>query len=134
MRVENNNQTTNHRAMLLGMDSAFAKSGTNPNIKAVPTLHIHNESEDAVYSMVNSIMTLAMLNAEVLHIQTLYSPHVKKFNVRVQPADSDYKNPNVVFIEDIYLDKPTSLEQLKILEDLLIELVADAKDLAMGAV
>ncbi|WP_028864296.1 hypothetical protein [Psychromonas aquimarina] len=126
MRVENNNSTTNHRAMLLGMDSAFAK--------AVPTVNTHSESEDAVYSMVNSIMTLAMLNAEVLHIQTSYSPHVKKLNVRVQPADSDYKNPNVVFTEEIYLDKPTSLEQLKILEDLLIELVADAKDLAMGAV
>ncbi|MFT6986906.1 MAG: hypothetical protein ACJAT7_002756 [Psychromonas sp.] len=91
-----------------------------------------NEDAHSVCNMVNAIMSLAVLNSELLHIHTRYSPHVKTLDVRVQPADTDYENPAVVFKEHIYLDKPKSLEQLKNLEDLLIELVADAKDLAMG--
>lgn len=90
--------------------------------------------EQSVFNMVNSIMTLAMLNCDVLHIQASYSAHVKAFQVRVNPASTNYEFPSVQFKEHIYLDKPKAFEKLQELEDALIELVADAKDLAMEAV
>lgn len=85
-----------------------------------------NKNDNSVCNQVNSIMTLALLSSDVLHIHTQYSAHVKALDVRVQVADTDYKNPNVVFKQQIYLDKAKSSEQLKELEDLLILLVADA--------
>jgi len=90
--------------------------------------------EQSVFNMVNSIMTLAMLNCDVLHIHASYSAHVKVFQVRVNPANTNYEFQSVLINELIYLDEPKAFEQLQELEDALIELVADAKDLAMEAV
>ncbi|WP_019615505.1 hypothetical protein [Psychromonas ossibalaenae] len=147
MRVENNNPTTNHQgtALLIGVDMA---SGPDKSIVTVlnrakyfadKAQSILNKRDDgntkAIHSMVNSIMTLAMLNDEVLHIFVRYVPHTKEISVRVLDARTDYDNKQTeLFTEHVYLDEPQSLDHLKLLEDLLIELVGQAKDKAMGAV
>lgn len=133
-------QASTLSSLLIGVDMATGKDESivmNLNKArhfADKAKRILNKNEDAhsVCDMVNSISALAMLNCDVLHIHTSYAAHVQVFDVRVQPADTDYANPKMVFHERIRLDKPKSLEQLKNLEDLLIELVADAKDAAMG--
>lgn len=124
-----NIQTSSRAPLLIGVDMA-----AGPDSSVIHVLkNSEHEKAHAIRSMVNSIMTLAMLNSDLLHIHASYSAHVKAVEVRVNPASTNYEFPIVLFKEHIYLDKPNALEQLKVLEDLLIELVADAKDLAMGA-
>lgn len=146
MRVENNIQTTNHQgtALLIGVDMAsgqdesIVKSLNSAKYFADKAQSILNKRDDgndhAIHSMVNSIMTLAMINSDLLHIHITYSAHTKSISARVLGADTNYNNPHVIFSDQLRMNKPHSLEQLKALEDLLIELVADAKDKAMGAV
>lgn len=138
--AEKPNVNVNSVPFLYGIDMASGKDETvttslnRARHFADKAQRILDKNEDAhsVCEMVNAIGNLAILNCDLLHIHTHYSPHVNQLEVRVQPADTDYANPKLVFKEFIYLDKPKALEKLKALEDLLIELVADAKDNAMG--
>ncbi|WP_028863877.1 hypothetical protein [Psychromonas aquimarina] len=138
-------QTSSRAALLIGVDMA---SGQDESIvrtlnsakyfadKAQRILNKgENGSTHAVHSMVNSIMTLSMLNHEVLHINVAYAPHCADLEIKVFDADTDYFSAHkAMFSRCVHLDVANTLEQLKNLEDELIELVGQAKDKAMGAV
>ena len=88
-----------------------------------------------VCNMVNAITTLALLNADFLHIQVFYEPHCADLNIKVFNADTNYFGMyKPIFNRCIHLDSPSTILQLKTLEDDLIEFVADAKDKLVGAV
>lgn len=104
------------------------------NTKPVSIWHNRNPANtSSVCDAVNAITTLAMLDCNVIHIHISFHAHTNAFEVRVNSAGTDYKKPSVMLSEYIYLDKAWALEQLKTLEDKLIDLVAQAKDEAMGA-
>ena len=83
--------------------------------------------EQRIYEQVNSIMMLAMVSSDVLHIHVHYSAHIKQVDVRVNPFFTNYKFPTAIYKENVYIDKPQSLTELKDIEDLLIDLVAEAR-------
>jgi len=91
--------------------------------------------EQLLCRMVNAISDLAILSSDVIHIETAYSAHAKDFQVKVFNADTNYFGIyKPIFDRAVYLDNSLAYEQLRDLEDKLIELIADAKDKAMGAV
>jgi hypothetical protein len=83
--------------------------------------------------LVAAITELSILNADVIHIHASFHAHTNAFEVRVNSAATDYRKPTVMLREHMSLDKAWALEQLKNLEDKLIDLVAAAKDDAIGA-
>ena len=90
--------------------------------------------ERALCSMVTAITELAIVSREVLHIFADYSVHTHTFRVDVFPAGTDYncaRRP--AFGASIRMGEKDALDRLKHLEDSLIDLVAAAKDDAMGA-
>ena len=91
--------------------------------------------EQLLCRMVNAISDLAILSSDVIHIETAYSANTKDFQVKVFNADTNYFGMyKPIFDRAVYLDNSLAYEQLRDLEDKLIELIADAKDKAMGAV
>ena len=97
---------------------------------------ILDKNEDVtVCNMVNAIITLALLNAELLHVQIFYEPHCADLNIKVFNADTNYFGVyKPILNRCVHLDQPSNLLQLTTLEGDLIELVADAKDKLAGAV
>lgn len=88
---------------------------------------------DPISDQVNSIMELAMLNRDVLHINVAFSPEIAALAVKVFAANSNYFGLYKTLFSDMtYLDHPKAFEHLQILEDLLIDMVAEAKDKLMG--
>jgi hypothetical protein len=96
---------------------------------------LNKDEETAICNMVNAITTLALLNAKILHISVFYEPHCADLNIKVFKVDTNYFGIyKAIFRRCVHLDQSTSLQQLKTLEDDLIELVAEAMDKLMGAV
>jgi hypothetical protein len=122
--------------MASGPDESVAINLNTASFFADKTQVFPDTSERlSVCHMVNAITTLAMLNAEVLHIEVFYEPHCADLNIKVHKADANYFGIyKAIFRRSVHLDQLTSLMQLKTLEDDLIELVAEAKDRLMGAV
>lgn len=137
-------QTTSHMPLLIGIDMAAGKDeSVVRNINqakyfADKAQRLLNKGDDenahAIRCMVNSIMTLSMINSDVLHINVAYTPAAEELEVKVFASDTDYFQAcKTKFSRSVYLDAVSTLEQLKALEDHLIDLVADAKDKAIGA-
>lgn len=96
---------------------------------------ISDKKDLAISRQVAAINDLAILNHNVLHIFVEYAAHTRSFSVEVYPLDVDFNYfPKVSFKSDISFKRGEPVEQLKALEDKLIELIADAKDNMMGAV
>ncbi len=95
-----------------------------------------NKSEgDYICNAASAIMTLALLNREILHINVGYSPEVNGMQVKVFNANSNYFGKyDSIFSRSVYLDQPSTHLQLQTLEDDLIDLIASEKDRIMGAV
>lgn len=113
------------------------KKGSEQSIRhvfnGVPT--VNRKDDRAICDSVTAITTLAIVSADVLHINIDYSPQLKELKVRVFDVDThSYHKLVKKFAKSIYLESKNAREQLNVLEDKLIELVADAKDKAMGAV
>lgn len=108
----------------------------NPNAKPIfSTVKKINVSDKSLCSMVSDITDLAVLSVDVIHIEVTFSAHIKELQVKVFDVNTNYFGIyRQAFGRSVYLDAKTAPEQLLALEDKLIELVADAKDKAMGAV
>ena len=92
------------------------------------------ENIESIHSMVSSITTYAMLNSDVLHIDVKYTACIEEIEVKVFDGKTDYSTAHSrKFSCAVYLDNHNALNTLKALEDKLIDLVAEAKDKAMGA-
>ncbi|MEI6896036.1 MAG: hypothetical protein V5786_00845 [Psychromonas sp.] len=76
--------------------------------------------------MVNSIMILAMTNNDVLHINVIYQATCSTLYVNVFNVDGNIYKP--IFSRVTHLDVQSTIEDLKDLEDELIELIGNAKD------
>ncbi|WP_434357363.1 hypothetical protein NF212_16070 [Parasalinivibrio latis] len=78
-----------------------------------------------------SIMALAMESADVLNIHVSYSPHVAGISVAVYPTNTDYIAGEMNRLFNVYWHECSdTLDDLKAIEDKLIELVAEARDKA----
>ena len=107
------------------------------NVKAfdAPDILLNTVDELAISNAVSAITTLSLLNANIIHIEFEYIPWLNDFTVKVFDGATNYMQGNPKkFGRGICLDKPDALEKLHALEDELIDLVAEAKDKAMGAV
>ncbi len=128
------------------MQSQLSKATPSPKIiekmtrpLAIVTLDspifTNTPREYDICKAIGAINTLAFLNASVLHIETEFLPFIQTFSVKVFDANTDYmKSHPRKFGHSVQLEKPYELDKLKALEDLLIEMIADAKDKIMGAV
>ena len=91
------------------------------------------DSGRAICSMVSAITELAMVSRDVLHIEVKFSAHINELEVKAFDAKTDYMaSHHRLFGRSVYLDSANALDALKQLEDELIDLIADAKDKAMG--
>ena len=119
---------------ILVLNKLFVKSPTNADLAnaAQQLKPKHIADEQLLCKMVNAIGDLAILNSDVIHIETTYSAHAKDFQVKVFDANTNYFGMyKAKFSRAVYLDGTLAYEQLRDLEDKLIELVSDAKDKAM---
>jgi len=92
------------------------------------------DAQATIASLVAGITELAILNADVIHIFCDYSPHINSLFVEVNHGNTVYEDLNGPFFRcTVSLKRGHPIEELKDLEDKLIELIADAKDNAMGA-
>lgn len=95
-----------------------------------------SKSEDlSLANAVSAVVELAILSKSILDINVEYSPEVAMFSVKAFPVNTNYFGLyKTIFNRAVYLDQPSSRLQIQTLEDDLIELIANAKDKAMGAV
>lgn len=92
------------------------------------------DQDKAIAEQICSIITLAVLNASVLHIDVEYFPWLSSFTVKVFDTNPVMKIRPPCFHRLVPLERPDAVKKLKELEDLLIDKVAAAKDKLMGAV
>lgn len=127
------NKTTQHprRApIFIGLDMA--------NTKDSSVVHILKndgyQNDRAICSMVSAITELAILSQQLIHIEVKFTAVVNELEVKVFRATTNYLGGvRRLFVRCVYLDNSNALDELKALEDQLIELVAEAKDKAIGA-
>jgi len=124
--------TENH--IHIGFDPA--KKGSDQSVRhgfnCVPT--VHRKDDRKICDSVTAITTLAIVSADDIHIEVTFSAHIKELQVKVFDVNTNYFDIyRQAFGRSVYLDAKTAPEQLSALEDKLIELIADAKDKAMGA-
>lgn len=83
----------------------------------------------AVQSTVNSIMDLAMVNRGVVYFVIRYSSHIEGLHITVSPvaAEVEMAEPRVVLEEYVDLAGEEALCELLLVEDKLIELIAEIK-------
>lgn len=97
-------------------------------------LNDSTEEDLSLARAVSAIVELAMLSKSILDINVEYSPEDAMLSVKAFPVNTNYfglyKN---IFNRGVYIDQPSSRLQVQTLEDDLIELIANAKDKAMGA-
>jgi hypothetical protein len=96
----------------------------------------HKEkNENSICSAVNAIVTLSLINHDILDIFVSYSAGANHLHVTVNRIECSSQENNISYQLDefVSLGKPHSLDSVKELEDRLILLVAEAKDLAIGA-
>lgn len=107
-----------------------------PKTKCIATAALNNTKkhvvdEQDICGMVSAIMNLALLSVDVLHIDVNYAANLKDFQVKVFDKNTDYMGPyRQKFGRAVYLDSNIACDQLKALEDKLIELIAEARDVA----
>ena len=131
------NLVPNKKEYVIGIDMASGKYesvGMNINRvqyfsdKAKNALEKNKDLEQRIYQQVNSIMTLAMLSSDVLHIDVAYEANIKEISVKVFDKNTDYLHAHRrKFGLGIYLAQLTTVNTLLALEDKLIELVAEAR-------
>lgn len=93
------------------------------------------ELDKRLCDVINGITALAVLNANILHIDIQYAAWLQSFSVKVFEVGTNYMRPHTyLFVRQVQLERPDVLNELKNLEDLLIDKIADAKDKLMGVV
>ena len=131
----NKNQSALQNTTLKLVPSVAPSAENNVKAFDAPDILLNTVDELAISNAVSAITTLSLLNANVIHIEFEYIPWLNDFTVKVFDGATNYMQGNPKkFGRGICLDKPDALEKLNALEDELIELVAEAKDKAMGAV
>ncbi len=113
----------------------LSKAWDSGDTAKTSSLLARKTDERELCGMVSAITTLAILSRDVLAIFVNYSASVNSLSIDVYPADTDFhRYPRPDFHTIISFKRGEPIEQLKALEDKLIELVAAAKDNAMGAI
>lgn len=83
----------------------------------------------SICNQVAAITALAILSYEVVHIEVKYIACLHLLDVKVLDGKTDlFMGSTYKFGCAVYLDSPSALEQLKVLEDKLIDAVVDAKE------
>jgi len=91
------------------------------------------DEQASIARQVAAITELAVLSCDTLHIHADYAAHIQSLAVEVYPVKEVYRgHPAPMFRARVSLRRGNPIEQLKDLEDKLIELIAAAKDEAMG--
>jgi len=122
--------------MAVGLDETVISSLNKSRHFPVITESILCKKDDQqkICEMVSAITGLAILNHDVIHIHVDYAAHIQSLAIEVYPAQTVYRgHPAATFRQRISFRRDNPLEQLKTLEDKLIDLIAEAKDNAIGA-
>lgn len=93
---------------------------------------MNEQKVNKICEVVNSLMTLSMLNQDVLHISVQYNPHVQWVECDVVHASNDYNDTSkamsrLLLNEKIKITRKTAVNELLALEDKLVDLVAEAR-------
>lgn len=84
----------------------------------------NNENVRAINEAVSSIMTLAILYKDLLHINIKYTAYINEIEVKVFNQKTNYSTAHKrKFSCCVYLDTPNVLNKLKSLESKLIDLI-----------
>lgn len=87
-----------------------------------------DENMKAINEAVNSVLTLAMLNNNRLHIDIKYVAYINEIEVKIFNRNTDYSTGHKRnFSCSVYLDNPNALNTLKSLESKLINLINKTK-------
>lgn len=85
--------------------------------------------------LICKIMLLAMQNNELLNIDVAYLAEFNEFSVKVFESNHNYKFGVIrKFVKGVSLNQSNAVDELNKIESKLDQLIADAKDKAMGAV
>jgi len=137
-----------HREKLIGLDKPIPVQRELKNLgenvlEKKPKVITDENAKIDIFNAVCSITTYAMLSVDVLLIDVSYHPIGNYLYVYVSQVDRNFKDKEqgATFTKLIYLNESDALpnekdvlQQLKAIEDELIELVGLAKDRLMGAV
>jgi hypothetical protein len=122
--------------MATGLDATVTCSLNKPRHfqDIAESILCKKDDQQKICEMVSAITGLAILNHDVIHIHVDYVAHTQWLAIEVYPGKTVYRgHPAPIFRERISLKRDNPVEQLKTLEDKLIDLIAEAKDNAMGA-
>ena len=96
---------------------------------------LNNDTKRNCQDVVLGIMQLAMMNKGVIEINVRYQSNVDEIGVRVYPSGTEYDgDQSSIYKSNVYLDihsfegDTPPLTNLLIIEDKLLELIAEAKD------
>lgn len=88
-----------------------------------------NKNMKVINEAVNSVLMLAMLNNDLLHIDIKYLAYINEIEVKVFNKNTDYSMAHKrKFSCGVYLDNPNALNILKSLEIKLIDLINKKSD------
>lgn len=77
-----------------------------------------------IYGVVNSILILAIINNEILHIDVKYSAYINEIEIKVFSRNTNYlRGHKRKFSCGVYLDNPSALKTLRLLKSELISLI-----------
>ncbi len=96
-----------------------------------------NAVEQEIIHAVNTIMSLAIHNQDVLHIHCCYSPHIQEFSLYVHPKNQVYRaGCEYIYLlrESVVFDYPIPLVHLLKIEEELTELIIEAREQAEAEV
>jgi len=84
---------------------------------------------EPIYKAVNSLMTLAIVNQDILHIDVKYHAYINEIEIKVFNQTTNYSLAHKrKFSCGIYLDNPNALNTLQLLERKLVQLINNTKN------
>lgn len=87
-----------------------------------------NKNMTPIHSAVNSLLILAIVNKDILHIDVTYHAYINEIEVKVFNQQTNYLIAHKrSFSCGVYLDSPNALNTLVHLQNKLIKLISDAK-------
>lgn len=123
-------QQQNKSRLNIGFDPA--EKGADKSVFMRAPKQVNNAISQ---QLVCKIIVLAMKNNESLNIEVAYLAEFNELSVKVIEDNENYKfGVRRKYAKGISLSQPNAVEELHDLESKLEQLIADAKDKAMGAV
>lgn len=93
----------------------------------------HSKSEQKkIVAQIMVLIELAMVSREEIHIHVEYQPHVEWVGIDVMDKDHNYKSGNwaeeLLISKYIKLNEKDALNQLLKIEDVIINLIGEVKE------